>query len=138
MYMRLLGYPASSITILAAYNGQKHLISDVIEKRCGNNPLIGWPHKIATVDKYQGQQNDYILLSLTRTKTVGYLRYVKKSTEIRLYEVLLTTNARIFSFQGCPACSCRLVACSIGIVYLCQDVLVSKLLRTFTGILRSC
>ncbi|XP_017104861.2 RNA helicase aquarius [Drosophila bipectinata] len=78
MYMRLLGYPAAKISILTTYNGQKHLIRDVINARCGNNPLIGWPHKITTVDKYQGQQNDYILISLVRTKAVGHLRDVRR------------------------------------------------------------
>ena len=34
--------------------------------------------KVSTVDKYQGQQNDYILLSLVRTKTVGHLRDVRR------------------------------------------------------------
>ena len=46
MYMRLLGYPAATISILTTYNGQKHLIRDVIDKRCGDNPLIGRPHKV--------------------------------------------------------------------------------------------
>lgn len=78
MYMRLLGYPAEKISILTTYNGQKHLIRDVINVRCGNNPLIGWPCKVTTVDKYQGQQNDYILISLVRTKAVGHLRDVRR------------------------------------------------------------
>lgn len=78
MYMRLIGYPAEKISILTTYNGQKHLIRDVINGRCGNNPLIGWPHKITTVDKYQGQQNDYILISLVRTKAVGHIRDVRR------------------------------------------------------------
>ncbi|XP_054727930.1 RNA helicase aquarius [Anastrepha obliqua] len=78
MYMRLLGYPADKISILTTYNGQKHLIRDVIDVRCGNNPLIGWPYKVTTVDKYQGQQNDYILISLVRTKAVGHLRDVRR------------------------------------------------------------
>lgn len=78
MYMRLQGYPAAKISILTTYNGQKHLIRDVINARCGSNPLIGWPHKITTVDKYQGQQNDYILISLVRTKAVGHLRDVRR------------------------------------------------------------
>lgn len=30
------------------------------------------------MDKYQGQQNDYILLSLVRTKAVGHLRDVRR------------------------------------------------------------
>lgn len=78
MYMRLLGYPAEKISILTTYNGQKHLIRDVINKRCGENPLIGRPLKVTTVDKYQGQQNDFILLSLVRTKAVGHLRDVRR------------------------------------------------------------
>jgi len=78
MYMRLLGYPSSSITILTTYNGQKHLIRDIIDKRCGDNPLIGKPLKVSTVDRYQGQQNDYIILSLVRTKTIGHLRDVRR------------------------------------------------------------
>lgn len=77
-YMRLLGYPAEKISILTTYNGQKHLIRDVINKRCGENPLIGRPMKVTTVDKYQGQQNDFILLSLVRTKAVGHLRDVRR------------------------------------------------------------
>ena len=36
--------------------------------RCGNSDLFGMPAAISTVDKYQGSQNDYILLSLVRTK----------------------------------------------------------------------
>lgn len=46
MYMCLLGYPADKISILTTYNGQKHLIRDIINRRCGNNPLIGRPNKV--------------------------------------------------------------------------------------------
>lgn len=73
-YMRLLGYPAATISILAAYNGQKMLIRDVLRSRCEANPAFGLPAALATLDKYQGQQNDYVLLSLTRTKRLGHLR----------------------------------------------------------------
>lgn len=78
MYMRLLGYPASSISIITTYNGQKHLIRDVLERRCGSNPMFGRPSRVTTVDKYQGQQNQYILLSLVRTRAVGHLRDVRR------------------------------------------------------------
>lgn len=78
MYMRIIGYPADKISILTTYNGQKHLIRDVINARCAGNSIIGKPHKVATVDKYQGQQNDYILLSLVRTKSVGHIRDVRR------------------------------------------------------------
>lgn len=74
MYMRLLGYeetpetapllmchcryPANKISIITSYNGQKHLIRDVVQQRCVGHPLFGAPHKISTVDRFQGQQND--------------------------------------------------------------------------------
>jgi len=75
-FMRLIGYPAEKISILTTYNGQKHLIRDVLAQRCGD--VIGMPARVTTVDKYQGQQNDYILLSLVRTNTVGHLRDVRR------------------------------------------------------------
>ncbi|KAI8476245.1 MAG: hypothetical protein J3K34DRAFT_511964 [Monoraphidium minutum] len=77
-FMRLLGYPASRISILTTYNGQKDLLRDVIERRCAYHPAFGRPHKVTTVDKYQGQQNDYVLLSLVRTKLVGHFRDVRR------------------------------------------------------------
>ena len=79
-YMRLLGYPARSISILATYAGQKALIRDVLEHRCKGNKLFGLPRIVTTVDKYQGEQNDHVILSLTRTKGVGYLRDVRRLT----------------------------------------------------------
>ncbi|KAG7297975.1 hypothetical protein JYU34_018735 [Plutella xylostella] len=78
MYMRLIGWPAERISILTTYNGQKHLIRDVIDKRCAGNPLIGRPHKVTTVDKYQGQQNDIALVSLVRTRAVGHARDLRR------------------------------------------------------------
>jgi hypothetical protein len=78
MYMRLIGYPAERITLLTTYNGQKALLEDIVRRHCTSNALFGAPAKIATVDKYQGQQNDYVLLSLVRTRSVGHLRDVRR------------------------------------------------------------
>ncbi|ERL86254.1 hypothetical protein D910_03664 [Dendroctonus ponderosae] len=102
MFMRLIGYPASKITILTTYNGQKHLIRDVINARCAKNPLIGRPHKVTTVDKYQGQQNDYILLSLVKTNAVGHLRDVRRLVVAMSRARLgLYIFARVALFQNC-------------------------------------
>lgn len=57
-YMRLLGYPAAKISILATYAGQRALIKDVLTHRCAKNTLFGLPKIVTTVDKYQGEQND--------------------------------------------------------------------------------
>lgn len=102
MYMRLLGYPAEKISILTTYNGQKHLLRDVINARCGENPLIGRPHKVTTVDKYQGQQNDYILVSLVRTKAVGHLRDVRRLVvALSRARLGLYIFGRVNIFQNC-------------------------------------
>jgi intron-binding protein aquarius len=46
-YMRLLGYPAEKISIITTYNGQKHLIRDVINQRC-KSAMFGRPACITT------------------------------------------------------------------------------------------
>lgn len=79
-YMRLLGYPASKISILTTYAGQRALVKDVLAHRCAKNPIFGLPKTVTTVDKYQGEQNDYIILSLVRTSRVGYLRDIRRIT----------------------------------------------------------
>jgi intron-binding protein aquarius len=79
-YMVLIGYPAESISILTTYNGQKALLHDILSQRCGKGtPFSGIrPKAVSTVDQYQGQQNDIILLSLVRTESVGHLRDVRR------------------------------------------------------------
>eukprot|EP01135_Chromosphaera_perkinsii_P000984 Nk52_evm10s155 gene=Nk52_evmTU10s155 len=77
-FMRLSGYPSSKITVLTTYNGQKDLLQERFNQKCSGSPLYGMPSKISTVDKYQGQQNDYVLLSLVRTKHVGHIRDVRR------------------------------------------------------------
>ncbi|XP_040564351.1 RNA helicase aquarius [Lepeophtheirus salmonis] len=102
MYMRLLGYPAEKISILTTYNGQKHLIRDVVNSRCAKNSMVGVPYKITTVDKYQGQQNDFILLSLVRTKNVGHLRDVRRLiVAMSRAKLGLYVFARVGLFKNC-------------------------------------
>ncbi|KAJ2383351.1 hypothetical protein GGI05_005346, partial [Coemansia sp. RSA 2603] len=80
-YLRLLGHPAASISILTTYNGQRALLNDVLARRCRSNAaFFGRPRAIATVDQYQGQQSDIVLLSLVRTLSVGYLRDLRRLT----------------------------------------------------------
>ncbi|KAF0710160.1 Aste57867_5611 [Aphanomyces stellatus] len=70
-YMRLVGYPADRITVLTTYNGQKELLLSMFQP---GKAQFGLPARVATVDQYQGQQNDFVLLSLVRTRHVGHLR----------------------------------------------------------------
>ncbi|KNE56581.1 hypothetical protein AMAG_02376 [Allomyces macrogynus ATCC 38327] len=76
--MRLLGYPSEKITILTTYNGQRALIKEVMSQRCAANPALFGTCHVTTVDKYQGQQNDYVLVSLVRTKSAGHVADVRR------------------------------------------------------------
>uniref|UniRef100_A0AAF5PUK5 Intron-binding protein aquarius n=3 Tax=Wuchereria bancrofti TaxID=6293 RepID=A0AAF5PUK5_WUCBA len=101
-YMRILGYPAEKISIITTYNGQASLLRDVVQTRCAENPLIGVPHKISTVDKYQGQQNDYIILSLVRTRNIGHLRDVRRLiVALSRARLGLYVLGRVSLFQNC-------------------------------------
>lgn len=101
-YMRALKYPANKITILTTYNGQKQLLKELIERECGNEPQLGAPLKVTTVDKYQGQQNDYILLSLVRTRAVGHLRNIRRLVVAMSRARLgLYVFARVNLFNSC-------------------------------------
>lgn len=102
MYMVLNGYPPEKISILTTYNGQKFLIRDIIHQKCSWNPIFGKPAKITTVDKYQGQQNDYILLSLVRSEHVGHLRDPRRLTVAMSRARLgLYIFGRFELFSGC-------------------------------------
>lgn len=92
-YLRLLGYPSHNVTILSAYYGQKKLIEEIVERRCcggrggGSNSsksfvgeIFGRPGAVKTIDDYQGEQNDIVIVSLVRTKRVGYLRDPRRLT----------------------------------------------------------
>ena len=58
--------------------------------------------QVTTVDRYQGQQNDYIILSLVRTRHVGHLRDVRRlvvaMSRARLGLYIL---ARVTLFSSC-------------------------------------
>ncbi|PIA13151.1 P-loop containing nucleoside triphosphate hydrolase protein [Coemansia reversa NRRL 1564] len=101
-YMRLLGYPADRIAILTTYNGQRALIRDVLERRCGWLAYFGYPAAVSTVDQFQGQQADYILLSLVRTKNVGHIRDLRRLTvALSRARLGLYVFARKSLFESC-------------------------------------
>ena len=103
-FMVLIGIPAEKISILTTYNGQKALLDDIINQRCGpGTPLAGVrPGAVSTVDHYQGQQNDYILLSLVRTNAVGHLRDVRRLVvAVSRARLGLYVFGRCQVFDGC-------------------------------------
>lgn len=72
-YLVQNGTAVVDITILTFYNGQRKLITKMLRNHPG---LQGFRFNIATVDSFQGEENDIVLLSLTRNNSdrrIGFL-----------------------------------------------------------------
>ncbi len=74
-YLVANGTPAEKITILTFYKGQRKVLLSKL-KRHGS--LVGSAFNVCTVDSYQGEENDIVLLSLVRSPqhdryAVGFL-----------------------------------------------------------------
>ena len=61
-----------------SYCYYKHWCIQYVQSIHGRSFTLPLPPQVTTVDRYQGQQNDYIILSLVRTKHVGHLRDVRR------------------------------------------------------------
>ncbi|KAK0656215.1 P-loop containing nucleoside triphosphate hydrolase protein [Cercophora newfieldiana] len=63
-YLVANGVPAEKITVLTFYTGQRKVILSKLKK---HGSLVGLSFKVYTVDSYQGEENDIVLLSLVRS-----------------------------------------------------------------------
>ncbi|KAI1005735.1 Helicase required for RNAi-mediated heterochromatin assembly 1 [Podosphaera aphanis] len=110
-YLHLNGVEPSKITVLTFYNGQRKLLLRLLKCHIG---LLNINHfNVQTVDSYQGEENDIILLSLVRSnkpRSVGFLdnknRFVVALSRARrgLYifgnSITLTDNESEEPLQG--------------------------------------
>ncbi|KAJ5672897.1 ATP binding protein [Penicillium longicatenatum] len=74
VYLVMNGTPIDKITILTFYNGQRKLIYKLARRH--KHSLLLQGAKIVTVDSYQGEENDIVLVSLVRSnssQTIGFL-----------------------------------------------------------------
>ncbi|PWW74135.1 P-loop containing nucleoside triphosphate hydrolase protein [Tuber magnatum] len=67
------------ITVLTFYGGQKHEITKRVRR---NNNLNACELRIATVDSYQGEENDVIILSLVRSNSQGSVGFLNVQNRI--------------------------------------------------------
>ena len=75
-YLYFNGVDLKKITILTFYSGQKNYIARLLRKDVELGKIAG-SIKVATVDSYQGEENEIVLLSLVRSnkqKRIGFLR----------------------------------------------------------------
>ena len=76
-YLHYNGVAADQITILTFYNGQRRLIKRRFtedERARGNNDLRNV--QLKTVDSYQGEENEIIILSLVRSNMEGKIGFI--------------------------------------------------------------
>ncbi|KAI8938282.1 hypothetical protein NX059_005940 [Plenodomus lindquistii] len=118
-YLVLNGVDASKITVLTFYNGQRKLILRKLRDHPNLAPCLPYM-KVVTVDSYQGEENDIVLLSLVRSttgkQTTANLIYSKKLHKIGFLEdenracVALSRAKRGFYMFG----NAELLACESG------------------------
>ncbi len=84
------------------------------------------------MDRYQGQQNDYVLISLVRTKAVGHLRDVRRLVVAMSRARLgLYIFARVELFQNCYELSPAFNQVSESFL-LCFDINSSRTVKFCT------
>lgn len=69
--------PASAITVLATYQGQTRLLKDALDEMT-NELQADKIEEVHTVDNYQGDENDIVLLSLVRSNDTGKIGFLNK------------------------------------------------------------
>ena len=88
-YLLQQGYKADQITLMTTYARQMYAIRDCLQEedaireslRAENDPSVGGV-RVTTVDNFQGEENDIILLSLVRSnkdEKVGFIKIVNRA-----------------------------------------------------------
>ena len=67
-YLLQQGYRQDQITVITPYTGQMFEMRDTFRAKLIENV------KIVAIDRYQGEENDIILLSLVRSKRLGFVK----------------------------------------------------------------
>ena len=75
-YFLKQGYPGEKITILTTYSGQLFAFKKLMQSK--DFPGV----RVTTVDNYQGEENDIILLSLVRSNHEGSIGFLKTDNRV--------------------------------------------------------
>ena len=80
LYLLRQGYKSSQITILTTYTGQIFVIRDLIKSKKEEFQDI-FP-RVSSVDNFQGEENDIVLLSLVRNNEDENIGFLKTSNRV--------------------------------------------------------
>jgi len=69
-YLHASGTPPAAITILTFYNAQRRLLVEKLRKHYDYDPSV---LSIKTVDSFQGEENEVVILSLVRSGNIGFM-----------------------------------------------------------------
>jgi len=78
-YLILNGAQPGKVTVLTFYNGQRKFLQQAIHR---HPALQGKPFKIATVDSYQGEENDIVILSLVRSNQNSEIGFLSNANRV--------------------------------------------------------
>ncbi|KAL2002464.1 hypothetical protein VTN02DRAFT_6731 [Thermoascus thermophilus] len=93
LYLVFNGVPVRHITILTFYNGQRKKLLKLLKD---HRYLQGQYVKVVTVDSYQGEENEIVLLSLVRSSERGNIGFV--SVENRVCVALSRAKSGFYIF----------------------------------------
>lgn len=79
VYLVLAGVDPSHITVLTFYNGQRKKILKLLKS---NRHLQGRHLKVCTVDSYQGEENEIVVLSLVRSSEQNGIGFLKVENRV--------------------------------------------------------
>ncbi|KAF9525642.1 AAA domain-containing protein, partial [Crepidotus variabilis] len=63
-----------SYRIITPYEGQRSLIENAMKKAD-----LQWGDKCFNVDSFQGNEDDYIIISVVRTREIGFLKNLRRT-----------------------------------------------------------
>ncbi|KAH7410083.1 P-loop containing nucleoside triphosphate hydrolase protein [Phaeosphaeria sp. MPI-PUGE-AT-0046c] len=114
-YLVLNGLKASKITLLTFYNGQRKRLIRELRSHQNAQALLGVV--VVTVDGYQGEENDIVILSLVRSNrnhAIGFL-----SSDNRACVALSRAKRGFYIFGNAEllACESRVWGCVVEIMF---------------------
>jgi len=91
---------AKSYKIITPYDGQRELIEDRMKKMEG----LAWEEKVYNVDSFQGNEEDFIIISLVRSRSLGFLQNLRRTnvmlTRCKRGMYIVTSQAFLLNGAG--------------------------------------
>jgi helicase required for RNAi-mediated heterochromatin assembly 1 len=118
-YLVLNGVDPSTITVLTFYNGQRKTITKRLRQHSNTGAIPPSSLNIVTVDSYQGEENDIVILSLVRSNLKHKIGFLSVDNRVC---VALSRAKRGFYMFG----NAEMLACESAVWAEVVDILYGK------------